>query len=241
MQLFVTSRKYTTHIQYILRYISPPGTPSGDTPPRDCQEVYDRGCTEDGVYTIAPNCPDIKPFKVYCDMKNGKWIVFQRRRHAQLDFNQKWNKYEEGFGDPQYEYWLGLKRLNCLTFSVCAAEMRIDLTDYKGIKKHAIYSFIAVHNADNKYRLDLGAYSGTAGDGMRACSESSNNDGMPFSTHDRDNDNWSSNCAQGNGGWWYNKCFCSNLNRPYNTPYINRWHPFSSQLKCTEMKIRSKL
>ena len=178
-----------TYSTFTLRYISPSGTPSGDTPPRDCQEVYHRGCTEDGVYTIAPNCPHIKPFKVSCDMKNGKWIVFQRRRHAKLDFNQNWNKYEEGFGDPQYEYWLGLKKLNCLTFSVCAAEMRIDMTDYKGIKKHAIYSSIAVHNADNKYRLDLGAYSGTAGDGMRECSSGINNDGMPFSTHDRDNDN----------------------------------------------------
>ena len=44
-----------------------------------------------------------------------------------------------------------------------------DMTDSKGIHKYAIYSSIAVHNAANKYRLDLGAYSGTASDGMRAC------------------------------------------------------------------------
>ena len=145
------------------------GTPSGDTIPRDCKEVYHRGCTQDGVYTIAPNCPNTKPFKVFCDMKNGQWIVFQRRRHAQLDFNRNWTDYEEGFGDPQYEHWLGLKKINCLTFSLCAAQLRIDMTDYKGIHKYAIYSSIAVHNAANKYRLDLGAYSGTAGDGMRVC------------------------------------------------------------------------
>ena len=47
---------------------------------------------------------------------------------------------------------------------------------------------LTVHNAANKYRLDLGAYSGTPGDGMRACRSSNNNDGMPFSTPDRDND-----------------------------------------------------
>ena len=145
------------------------GIPSGDTIPRDCKEVYQRGRTQDGVYTIAPNCPNTKPFKVFCDMKNGQCIVFQRRRHAQLDFNRNWTDYEEGFGDPQYEHWLGLKKINCLTFSVCAAELRIDMTNYKGIHKYAIYSSIAVHNAANKYRLDLGAYSGTAGDGMRAC------------------------------------------------------------------------
>ena len=131
--------------------------------------------------------------------------MFQRRRHAQLDFNQNWDTYKEGFGDPQYEYWLGLKRLNCLTFSVHTAELRIDMTDYKGIKKYAIYSSIAVHNADNKYRLDLGAYSGTAGDGMRACASSANHDGVPFSTPDRDNDRSSGNCALGSrSGWWYN-------------------------------------
>ena len=68
-------------------------------------------------------------------MKNGQWIVFQRRRHAQLDFNRNWTDYEEGFGDLQFEHWLGLK-INCLTFSVCAAELRIDMTDYKGIHKY---------------------------------------------------------------------------------------------------------
>ena len=103
----------------------------------------------------------------------------------------------DGFGDPQYEHWLGLKKINCLTFSVCAAELRIDMTDYKGIHKYAIYSSIAVHNAANKYRLDLGAYSGTAGDGMRpkSCSSNNHNDGMPFSTPDRDNDNGLKLCS----------------------------------------------
>ena len=167
--------------------------------------------------------------------------MFQRRRHAQLDFNRNWTDYEEGFGDPQYEHWLGLKKINCLTFSVCAAELRIDMTDYKGIHKYAIYSSIAVHNAANKYRLDLGAYSGTAGDGMRACQSIHNHDGMPFSTHDRD-DNNSGNCAQYNSaGWWYNNCVCSILNRPYyNNGYMYRWSTFSHYLKCSEMKLRSR-
>ena len=175
-------------------------------------------------------------------MKNGHWIVFQRRRHAQLDFNRNWTIYEEGFGDLQYKHWLGLKKINCLTFSVCAAELRIDMTDYKGIHKYAIYSSIAVHNAANKYRLHLGAYSGTAGDGMRACRSLDNHDGMPFSTPDRDNDNYSGNCALTySGGWWYNQCDCSNLNRPYNNNgYIFHWETFSRYLKCSEIKLRSR-
>ena len=168
--------------------------------------------------------------------------MFQRRRQAQLNFNRNWVHYEEGFGDPQYEHWLGLKKINCLTFSVCAAELRIDMTDYKGIHKYAIYSSIAVHNAANKYRIDLGNYTGTAGDGMRACGSDENNDGMPFSTPDRDNDNNSGNCAQSSSaGWWYNSCYCANLNRLYNNNgYMFRWYTFSNYLKCSEMKLRSR-
>ena len=167
--------------------------------------------------------------------------MFQRRKHAQLDFNRNWTDYKEGFGDPQYEHWLGLKKINCLTFSVCAAELRIDMTDYKGIHKYAIYSSIAVHNATNKYRLDLGAYSGTASDGMRAC-VSNIHDGMPFSTPDRDNDNSSGRCAPyHNAGWWYNDCYCSVLNRPYySNSYMLHWNTFSDALKCSEMKLRSR-
>ena len=167
--------------------------------------------------------------------------MFQRRRHAQLDFNRNWTDYKEGFGDPQYEHWLGMKKINCLTFSVCAAELRIDMTDYKGIHKYAIYSSIAVHNAANKYRLDLGAYTGTAGDGMREC-WSNYNDGVPFSTPDRDYDNYSRNCAQDYSvGWWYNQCYCSNLNTPYNNNgYIPEWNTFSHYLKCSEMKLCSR-
>ena len=168
--------------------------------------------------------------------------MFQRRRHAQLDFNRNWTDYEEGFGDPHYEHWLGLKKINCLTFSVCAAELRIDMTDYKGIYKYAIYSSIAVHNAANKYKIHLGRYSGTAGDGIWDCGSPENNDGMPFSTPDRDNDNWSGNCAQHwSGGWWHNQCTCSILNTPYNNiGYISRWNTFSRYLKCSEMKLRSR-
>ena len=42
------------------------GNPGNPTP-WDCKEVYQRGRTQDGVYTIDPHCPNQKPFQVYCN------------------------------------------------------------------------------------------------------------------------------------------------------------------------------
>ena len=115
--------------------------------------------------------------------------------------------------------------------------------DNTGRKAHAIYDYFAIENEGAKYKLRLGAYNGTAGDGMRVCGSTNKDNGMPFSTPDRDNDNNSGNCAQiYSAGWWYDRsCWCSILNRPYsNNGYMSSWRTFSSTLKCSEMKICSR-
>ena len=212
----------------------------GNPIPRDCKEIFQRGCTQDGVYTIDPGC--MKPFQVYCDMHNGQWIVFQRRRNGQENFNRNWEEYKNGFGNLKWEFWLGNEKIHCLTFATCRAELRIDIGDNTGRKAHAIYDYFALESEQAKYKLILGGYNGTAGDGMRACGSSHNNVGMPFSTTDRDNDNSKGNCAHfSSAGWWYNRCSCSDLNTPYsNNGYIPVWGRFSSTLKCSEMKLRSR-
>ena len=42
--------------------------------------------------------------------------------------------------------------------------LRVDLEDFEGAFRYAKYAFFAVDNEDNKYKLSLGIYSGTAGD-----------------------------------------------------------------------------
>ena len=68
---------------------------------------------------------------------------------------------------------------------------------------------------------------------------------MPFTTYDRDNDRWSSNCAEHHkGAWWHNSCYHSNLNGLYLPGQINsrsaNWQHFANNhvsLKYIEMKM----
>ena len=184
----------------------------------------------------------MEPFQVYCDMHNGQWIVFQRRRDGRENFNRNWEEYKNGFGNLTWEFWLGNEKIHCLTFATCHAELRIDIGSYTGKTFHASYDYFALENEKTKYKLRLGAYSGTATDGMRVCPHNGNSDGMPFSTPDSDNDYHSGNCAQvSSAGWWYNQCYCVNLNRPYSSVgYISGWSVLSTYIKCSEMKLRSR-
>lgn len=81
-------------------------------------------------------------------------------------------------------------------------ELIIHLRDFKGNIKYALYDEFLVGSESEKYQLKkLGNYSGTAGDYLR------NNEGMYFSTKDKDNDASDLHCAERfEGGWWYNNC-----------------------------------
>lgn len=68
----------------------------------------------------------------------GGWTVFQRRQDGSVNFDRSWKEYKEGFGDLHTEYWLGNEHIHDLT-SQGDYMLRIDLEDWSGKHKHAVY------------------------------------------------------------------------------------------------------
>ncbi|KAI0216952.1 Ryncolin-1, partial [Lamellibrachia satsuma] len=209
----------------------------------DCVDLLNAGHTHSGVYDIYLVTAR-KFVKVYCDMTTdgGGWLMFQRRQDGSVYFNREWNSYKEGFGNVSGEFWLGNDYLHDIT-SHKHYTIRMDMEDFGGITKYAEYSYFAVADETDKYRLSLGAYSGTTGDSF------SFHNGQVFSTKDRDNDaqnGW--HCAlQNKGGWWYKNCHEVNLNGPYHSSpsYAEgiewvSWHGYFYSLKKADMKLRPK-
>ena len=171
----------------------------------------------------------------------GGWTVFQRRQDGSVDFYRNWIDYEDGFGNLNGEFWLGLGKINRLTKEQ-SNTLRVDLGDFDGNTAYAQYSTFSVGNSTTEYTLTVGGYSGTAGDSLAW------HNGMKFTTRDNDNDPPSGNCAlDWYGAWWFYACFHSHLNGPYHhNPVLSsangiiwrHWKGPLYSLKFTEMKTR---
>ena len=182
-------------------------------------------------------------FSAYCDMHTdgGGWTVFQRRQDGSVDFYRNWTDYKVGFGQLTGEFWLGNDKIHRLTAAL-PTSLRVDLEDWNGVKVYAKYGKFDIGDEQLHYRLDVGSYSGTAGNSLAHYYN------MSFSTKDSDNDNYSQNCAvMSTGAWWYKSCQHSNLNGKYlgNNHSFNgiRWYHFRGDLslKFAEMKLRPAL
>ena len=104
-------------------------------------------------------------------------------------------------------------------------------------KGYASYHHFRVGPASDDYRLSISGFSGNTTDPAYSLN------GMKFTTRDRDNDKWSSNCAVhflgGNaGGWWYDACSHMFLNNQYNHRYSIFLYNWRHYLPFIEMKIR---
>ena len=165
--------------------------------------------------------------------------MFQRRQDGSVDFYRGWTDYKAGFGQLTSEFWLGNDKIHRLTASR-PSSLRVELEDWNGGKAYAKYGKFNIGDEQAQYRLEVGSYSGTAGDSL------AHHNNMAFTTKDRDNDIWgSANCAVTyTGAWWYRSCHYSNLNGKYledttSTQGVN-WYHWKNRvsLKFTEMKLR---
>ncbi|XP_059159224.1 fibrinogen C domain-containing protein 1-like [Physella acuta] len=184
--------------------------------PRDCHDVYTSGYRVSSVYQILPEHSRFQ-VPVYCEMINNTgYTVIQRRIDGTLNFNRRWSEYKQGFGNPYGELWAGNELIHLLTRQKHYT-LRLDMWDWEGIQYYAEYSKFFVEDESENYKLVVGEYKGTAGDSLIYHNK------MAFSTEDVDNDLHERHCAAENkGGWWYSKCFLSQLNSLYHTAWYSQ-------------------
>ena len=145
------------------------------------------------------------------DTEGGKWTVIQRRINGSVDFYLNWTDYVSGFGNLDGEFWYGLENIHSLTTND-DVELRIELGYGDTPSVIWTYQLFNVGGADTNYKLTIGEGQGTAG----SRDSLAYHNGKPFTTRDRDNDDYSRNCATIYGGaWWYQSCHNSNLNGKY--------------------------
>uniref|UniRef100_A0AAV2JNY7 Fibrinogen C-terminal domain-containing protein n=1 Tax=Knipowitschia caucasica TaxID=637954 RepID=A0AAV2JNY7_KNICA len=186
-------------------------SPVADTA-ADCHELFLKGQTASGVYTIQPL--NSEPFRVYCEITSaGGWTVIQRRQDGSVDFHQPWEAYEHGFGNLNGEFWLGLEKMHAIAQSG-GYILDISMTDWNSDLASLKLPF-NLGGPETKYSLQLkkeGPFSP-----VESALGRDTADGLPFSTYDQDNDRKSdTNCAMNlSGGWWFSRCGQSNLNGRY--------------------------
>ncbi|ODN00364.1 Techylectin-5B, partial [Orchesella cincta] len=186
-------------------------TGSGQTRSSCAELMMQPGQKRSGLYHIRlPGArSSFWQLLVYCDQDTtgGGWMVVQRRAdfgEPRESFHRNWVEYRSGFGDPVRELWIGNINLHLLTNSEDQV-LRIELEDFDGEKRYAEYSTFRVASEADAFRLEVGGYSGDAGDALSDPWYGAH--GSAFSTHDRDNDRSSLNCASMlKGGWWWKSC-----------------------------------
>merc|ERR1719427_1947696 len=180
---------------------------------KSCKDIKDViPSSVSGIYKLEI---DGEKLEVRCEMNiaSGGWTVLHNRYDGSVNFNRSWTSYEDGFGDLNGEFWLGLKNLNKLTKN-SVNDLRIVMSSFNGRKKYAEYKEFKVGDSSQNYKLlyKKGSYTGDAGDSLIE------SNGREFSTFDKDNDAWSRNCAadyHGGGANWWNRCGDNNINGRY--------------------------
>ncbi|MEQ2195215.1 hypothetical protein XENOCAPTIV_009200 [Xenoophorus captivus] len=178
----------------------------------DCHELYLRGETTSGVYSIQPI--DSEPFNVLCEMTaEGGWTVIQRRQDGSVDFDQLWQAYEKGFGSLNGEFWLGLENIHAIAKD-SSYILNIKFSDWGDDSAFVRFPF-ELGGRETNYSLLI--QEAVTTDTLESSLTTDSSLSLPFSTRDQDNDRKVDiNCAKHlSGGWWFSNCGRSNLNGRY--------------------------
>ncbi|XP_007070838.2 angiopoietin-related protein 5 isoform X1 [Chelonia mydas] len=196
----------------------------------DCTDIKDTigsvAKTPSGLYIIHPEGSNY-PYEVLCDMdfKGGGWTVIQKRTDGVIDFQRNWSEYLDGFGDLSGDFWLGLRKVFLiLNQKTTSFMLYVGLESEHDTYAYASYDNFWLEDEACSFKIHLGRYSGTAGDAFRGYRKEDNQNAMPFSTFDVDNDGCNPVCYlqeqpvkscsnfSDNTGWWFNQCGLANLN-----------------------------
>ena len=169
------------------------------------------------------------------------WIVLQQRVGGLAPFNRSWEEFKVGFGSPDGNFWLGLEKVHKMTNSA-PYKLRIEFMLQNGSWYSAEYDTFRVESESQYYRIHVGGYSGDLCDVMNLDHVQN---GMNFSTYDRDNDmHGSVHCAvqggRGGGGWWYNNCVNFNLNGQYGSVDFSVYYPGWNYFSASRMMLKRK-
>ncbi|PNJ76740.1 FGL1 isoform 10 [Pongo abelii] len=136
-------------------------------------------------------------------------LLETRVKEQQVKIKQLLQENEVQFldkGDENTVIDLGSKRQYAEDYT-----LKIDLADFEKNSRYAQYKNFKVGDEKNFYQLNIGEYSGTAGDSLAGNFHPevqwwASHQRMKFSTWDRDHDNYEGNCAEEDqSGWWFNR------------------------------------
>ena len=154
-------------------------------------------------------------------------MLIQQNVDGSNFFDRSWAEFKVGFGDTSGNFWLGNDLISQLSLTG-NYKLRFDLQKFGTNDWYwAEYTTFTVLGEASNYTLQVGGYSSnTSYDALDY------NNGMMFTTYDRDNDLRSgSNCAQENqGGFWYHSCAVCSVTSARSTTFDDfRWYNIDLQ------------
>ncbi|GFR76141.1 angiopoietin-related protein 1 [Elysia marginata] len=211
------------------------------------------GATREAVHTVTGSrffpINHALGFRALCDTQadGGGWTVVQRRTSGLVSFDRRWRDYENGFGNMDNGYWLGLRNMRRL-IERGDHEVRFEFTNSWRQSKVVQYNRFSIGPSWDRYRLAISALDYNRLKSTESGLSIELHNLMRFTTVDRDHDNCLlCNCAfPARGGWWYYSCSTANLNGLWGVPLFNlgpSWIFFAglnTPLKATAMMIRRR-